>query len=206
MSSRKIATWIIVLRRIAPEKNYLPEICALDDCSRIIAPENYLKDNCPLTISPWKLSLTKIAFRMICRLHNCPSDKWSRENCPQVNGPKDKLHPRYFFSKNQKLIDSSLIEICFLLFSSLWFKLVLDFDFCIRKLFINPVRPKLVWQEEQVKDKLDMEELNRFAYAFATDRDWQGLPAKNSWNSVQEEVNCKFIYIFSRLAIVSIKA
>ena len=39
----------------------------------IVAPgflvlDNYLKDNCPLTIYPCKLPLRKIAFRMNCRL------------------------------------------------------------------------------------------------------------------------------------------
>ena len=41
-------------------------------------------------------------------------------------------------------------------FSSLGFKLVLDFDFCIRKNFINTVRLKLLRKEEQIKNKLSM--------------------------------------------------
>ena len=36
--------------------------------------------------------------------------------------------------------ESEILEF----FSSLWFKLVLDFDFCIRKSFINTVRLKLL--------------------------------------------------------------
>ena len=41
-------------------------------------------------------------------------------------------------------------------FPSLWFKLVLGFDFCIRKNFIKTVRLKLVKKEEQVRSKLSM--------------------------------------------------
>ena len=52
------------------------------------------------------------------------------------------------------------------------------------------MRLKLLKREEQGKDKLSMEYWNRFVYAFATDRDWQGLSTKSSWNSVQEKVNC----------------
>ena len=55
------------------------------------------------------------------------------------------------------------------------------------------MRLKLLKEEEQVNNKLSMEQWNRIVYAFATDRDWQGLPSKSSKNSVQEKVNCKFI-------------
>ena len=88
-------------RKIAPKEN-----CPLDDCSWKIAS----KDNCPLTIYPWKLPPRKIAFPMICLLHNCP-----KENCPQEHCPKDKLHTIYFSSRIR--IRSTLIDSCFLLFS-----------------------------------------------------------------------------------------
>ena len=86
---------IIALRTIAPEEYWPgkiapPENCLPDNCPRgILAPGNYIlhnwpglllpkknsKGNCPLTISPWKLSSRKITFQMICCLHNYPSDK-----------------------------------------------------------------------------------------------------------------------------------
>ena len=57
--------------------------------------------------------------------------------------------------------ESEIVVLLFIVassfFPSLWFKLVLDFDFCIRKNFINTVRLKLLKKEEQVKNKLSME-------------------------------------------------
>ena len=92
---RKIAPRIIALRTITPymiapriiaPRGKLPPFpnnCPLDDCSRIIAPEQLPhKDICLLTIPPWKLPPRKIAFLMICRLHNCSSDKWLRGKLP----------------------------------------------------------------------------------------------------------------------------
>ena len=81
----------------------------------------------------------------------CPYIIAPRKTDPQENCPNDKSHTIYFFSKDQKSI---VAPSCF---PSLWFKLVLDFDFCIRKNFINTVRLKLVKKEEQVKNKLSME-------------------------------------------------
>ena len=40
----------------------------------------------------------------------------------------------------------------------------------VKKVFINTVRLKLLKKEEQIKNKLSMEKLNRIAYGFATDR------------------------------------
>ena len=74
-------------RIIAPEKNWGLENCPLDDCPRIIAPGQLPKDNCILTISPWKLP-PRIAFRMICRLCNYPSDNGPDENCPPGKLPQ----------------------------------------------------------------------------------------------------------------------
>ena len=34
--------------------------------------------------------------------------------------------------------------------------------------------------------------MKQIVYAFAKDTDWQGLPSKRSWNSVQKKVNCQF--------------
>ena len=39
---------------------------------------------------------------------------------------------------------------------------------------------KLLKKEEQVKNKLSMEYSNRIVYAFAPDKDWQGLQLKSS--------------------------
>ena len=61
--------------------------------------ENYHKDNCPQTISLWKLPPRKIAFRMICRLHNRTSDELSRGKLPP---PPGYITPDIFFPKNQK--------------------------------------------------------------------------------------------------------
>ena len=118
--------------------------------SGLLLPDNYSKDNCPLTISPRKWLPKKIAFRMICRLHNCPSGKWppgklsSRKIVPKIN------YTRYIFSPKIRsritLIDScfsSLIDSSSCIYS-LCFNLVLDFDFCIRKNFMNTVRLKLL--------------------------------------------------------------
>ena len=86
---------------------------------------------------------------------------------------------------------STLIDSCFLLFSffvvyvstRLWFlgkkKLYKQWDWnCLKK---NKSRTNWIGSNET------------FVYAFATDRDWQGLPLESSWNSVQEKVNCQFI-------------
>ena len=118
----------------------------------LLLPDNYPKDNCPLTISPWKLPSRKIAVRIICCLHNCPE-----ENC----APPWKIVPRinythYTFSQVSEIV-VHLPTVASFCFPSLWFKLVLDFDFFIRKNFINTVRLKLLKKEEQVKNKLSIE-------------------------------------------------
>ena len=89
--------------------------------------ENYHKDNCPQTISLWKLPPRKIAFRMICRLHNRTSDELSRGKLPP---PPRIYYARYIFPEESEIaVFSSIVaSSCFL---SFWFKLVLDF--CIRK-------------------------------------------------------------------------
>ena len=38
----------------------------------LLLPDNFPRDNCPLTIYPLKLPPRKIVFWMICRLQNCP--------------------------------------------------------------------------------------------------------------------------------------
>ena len=107
-----------------------------------------------MTISPWKFPPRKIAFR-ICCLHNCP-----KENCGPPP-PTQKLsqgyiiHNIYFSQESEIIVLLSIIASSS--FPSLWFKLVLDFDFCMKKIFINTVRLKLLKKEEQVKNKLSME-------------------------------------------------
>ena len=82
----------------------------------LLLPDNYPKGNCPLTISPWKLPSKKMAFRMIYRQHNCPSDKWHwgklspRKMVPMIN------YNRYIFSPRIRN-RSTLIDGCVLLFS-----------------------------------------------------------------------------------------
>ena len=61
-------------RKIAPRENCPPDNWPLYDWSWTIT----LKIISPLTISPWKLPVMKIAFQMICCLHNCHSNKWSQ--------------------------------------------------------------------------------------------------------------------------------
>ena len=110
-----------------PLENFLLDYCPPYNCPGLLLLDNYPKDNCPLTKSPWKLTLTKMAFRMICRLHNqLPLGKMVPRKTapPQENSPKYKLHPRYFFYTRDifpprirnltTLID--LIDSCFLLF------------------------------------------------------------------------------------------
>ena len=105
-------------RTIAPKGN-----CPLDDWMMaprvtgpgLLLPENFPKDKCPLTISPWKLTPKKIAFRMICCLHNWPSGKWSQENCPQENSPRINYTWDIFSPRIRNL--KTLIDSCFLLFS-----------------------------------------------------------------------------------------
>ena len=119
---------------------------------RLLLPDNYSKDNCPLTISPWKLPPRKIAFRIICSLHNCPEENFPS---PRKIVPR-KNYTRHIFPQESEMVVllSIVASSCF---PSLWFKLVLDFDFCIRKNFINTVRLKLFRKEKQVKNKLSME-------------------------------------------------
>ena len=88
--------------------------------SCMIAPDlillgNYPKDNCPLTLPPWKLLLRKITFRMICRLHNCPSDKWSLGKLPPRKIVPRISHTQDIFSSRIRNL-STLINSCFLLF------------------------------------------------------------------------------------------
>ena len=111
-----------------PLENFLQDYCPPYNCPGLLLLDNQPKDNCPLTKSPWKLTLTKMAFRMICRLHNqLPLGKMVPRKTappPQENSPNYKLHPRYFFYTPDifpprirnltTLID--LIDSCFLLF------------------------------------------------------------------------------------------
>ena len=114
----KIAPWMIFSPppTTAPSDNWPPDNCPLDNCPRIIASGQLSQRYCPLTISPWKLPAKKIAFRMICRLHNCPPDKWPggklppRKVIPRINYTRD------FFPRIRNR--STLIDSCFLLFPS----------------------------------------------------------------------------------------
>ena len=96
-------------RKIAPKENCPPDNWPLDDWSWTIT----LKIIAPLIISPWKLPMRKIAFRMICCLHNCHSNKWSqgklttRKIVPWVNYTRHISFPRI---RNL----STLIDSCFL--------------------------------------------------------------------------------------------
>ena len=48
---------------------------------------------------PGRLPPRKIAFRMICCLHNSPA-----ENCPQEHCPKDKLHTIFFLQESEMVV------------------------------------------------------------------------------------------------------
>ena len=104
----------------------------------LLLPENYPEDNCPLTIYPQKFPTRKIVFQMICRLHNCHSDKWPEGKLlpmkivPMINYTRDIFSPR--IRNRSTLIDS-----------------LLDFDFYIRKNFINTVRLKILKTKEQAR-------------------------------------------------------
>ena len=114
-----------------------PENFPLDDCPQIIAslplprqlprgklpprlliPDNYPKDNdnCPLTIFPRKLFLRETVFRMICRLHNCPSDKQSRGKLPPMEIFPKINYTRDVFSLRIRNL-STFIDSFFLFFS-----------------------------------------------------------------------------------------
>ena len=113
---------------------WCPGNCPPDNCPRgkllppprIIAPwmiapdllllDTYPKDNYPLTIYPWKLPQRKIVFRLICRLHNCPSDKWSREKLPSRKIVPRINYIRDIFSSRIRNCNT-LTDSCILLFS-----------------------------------------------------------------------------------------
>ena len=140
-------------RKIAPqlinrEDNYpRGELSTWMIAPGLLLSENYPKDNCPLTIYPWKLPPKEIAFRMIFRLHHCSSHKWPRAKLPSRKIIPRISYTRHYFSPRIRNC-SILTDICFLLFLSLWFKVVLDFGFRIRKNFITTVRLKLLKKEE----------------------------------------------------------
>ena len=73
--SGKIAPQKIAFLTIVSEEYWLRGNCILDNWPGLLLPKKNSKGNCPLTISPWKLSSRKITFQMICCLHNYPSDK-----------------------------------------------------------------------------------------------------------------------------------
>ena len=82
--------------------------------SGLLIPDNYLKDNCPVTISPWKLLPRKTVFRIICCLHNCPRKTaplpFPQKTVPRINYARFIFYPR---TRNR----STFISSCFLLFS-----------------------------------------------------------------------------------------
>ena len=63
--------------------------------SGFLLPDNYPKDNCPLTIYPWKLPPEENCLSDDCRLHNCPSDKW-----PRGKLPSRKIVPRINYTRD----------------------------------------------------------------------------------------------------------
>ena len=99
-------------RNIVPPRIIAPWMIA----PGLSLPDNYPKDNCPLKIYAWKMLPRKISFWMICRLHNCPSDKW-----PQGKLPSRKIDPRISYIRDifsQRIRNcSTLTDSCFLLFS-----------------------------------------------------------------------------------------
>ena len=147
-----------------------PGNCSSDDC-----PE----DNSRLTISPWTKKQETV-FRMFCPLHNCLSDDWRRAKLPPIKIVPRINYNRYIFSRRLRN-RSILIDSCFFFFFFfLGCKLVPNYDFCIRKQFINTAWLKLLRNKEQFKDKMSVEQWNKFPHTLPTDRDWEGLPSKTS--------------------------
>ena len=87
-------------RKIAPRINASLTIASWMIVPAFLLPDNYSKDNCSLTLSPWKLPPRKIAFGWFVAYIIAPRTNAHEENAPQGNCPEDKLHPRYFFPKN----------------------------------------------------------------------------------------------------------
>ena len=86
---RKIASWIIALWIIGPRTN----------ASKIIDP-----GQCP----PGQLPPKKIGFRIVCYLHNCPSDIWPRGKLlpPPLPGKFSQgwITPEIFFPEKSEII------------------------------------------------------------------------------------------------------
>ena len=102
---------IITPRIIAPEENWSPDnlppriIAPWMIAPGLLLPDNHPKDNCPLTIYLWKLPPRKIAFPMICRLHNCHSDKCSRgELPPKKIVPRINYTDMFFLQESETLL------------------------------------------------------------------------------------------------------
>ena len=101
-----------------------PDNCPLGDCSRgncplpgqllprIIAPgwlhPDYYSQTITINIiAPWQYPpgncpRGKLPFRWFVACIIVPRTNGPEKNCRQENSFKDKLHPRYFFLKNQK--------------------------------------------------------------------------------------------------------
>ena len=142
---------------------WLPSVyCPLDNC-----PPNF-----PLDIFP----RIELHFRWLVACIIAPGINGLEEN-PLKNCHMDRLHPRYFSRRIRN--SSTLVVSSFFLLFFFGVSIVQEFDFCIRKNFINTLRLKLLRKEEKVKSELTMEQWNRFVYVFPADRDWQGLLSKS---------------------------
>ena len=106
------------VRKITPKKNP-PLIIApwenwpLHDCPGLLLPDNYHKDNCPPTIFSWKLPLEKIAFRIICRIHNAPRANGPEKNCPRKIVPRITYTRDIFSQESEIFVLQSLVVSCF---------------------------------------------------------------------------------------------
>ena len=119
----------------------------------LLLPCNYPKDNWSLTIFTWKLPPRKIAFRMICHLHSCPSDKWSRRKLPHRKiVPRIKYTRDIFFKESEiLLLWSIVVSSCF---PSLWFKLVLDFEwFLYKKKLYKHSETEIAWKKRSSQEQ-----------------------------------------------------
>ena len=105
-------------RIIAPNLN-----CLLDNFLRITAPAKLPLRLLPLDNIPLEIALEK---------NYLVDDLSPKKTAPEENSLKDKLYPRCFSPRIRNL--STLVVSSY--FPSLSFKLVQDFDFCIRKIFI----------------------------------------------------------------------
>ena len=151
LSHGKLPLRITFHKENCPRGKLPPDNYPLDDGSQKITPKIIAAWQYPSGNCLWG----KLLFGWFVAYIIPPRKTAPRNIVPRIN------YTRYIFSFFHDIS-------CF---PSLWFNLVLDFDFCKRKNFMKTVRLKLLKNEEQIKKKLIMEYWKRIVYAFVTERD-----------------------------------